>query len=376
MALCGNSLFGGNNQYIKFQGGDIIAVDGSNTVERLITSNLRIPYNQTLKSRVVLKPGQVNYLLNHLGLGDNATFLAIKASYDASSVNEEDNYILWNYSDNFNAQFPMDDVMILTGNSEHRIKQLYLTNPNPNYSVKLDILVASIDDEYSYFNDPTGQMGTSFTGLVSDDIISFVIDESMVINDSEGSAMVYIQLSNINSITRSGTMVTIDDDSAGTIILVFTSEEEAAQAHSKINYTLSNSNVNLTTLSKDTTSPVVEWNPRVGATGSFIEFNGATAGVPYDTDDGLTFSTSFSFSSYVSSGVVSKSQLIDLLIGTVSDDRDGSMVVTASSINLRTSTQSSELDNISGTGSYIMTLNISDLALNDLSAINMTLTVN
>jgi hypothetical protein len=30
---------------------------------------------------IILKPGQVNYLLNHLGLGDNATFLAIKAVY-------------------------------------------------------------------------------------------------------------------------------------------------------------------------------------------------------------------------------------------------------------------------------------------------------
>lgn len=374
MALCGNnSLFGGNGQYIKFQGGDIIAVEGANTVERLITSNLRIPYKQTLKSRVILKAGQVNYLLNHLGIGDNATFLAIKATYNSAAVNEEDNYILWNYYDNFNTQFPMDDIMILTGNSENRIKQLYLTNPNENYAVTLDILVAVLDDEYSYFTDTTGQTGTSFTGLKSDDIISFVVGESMVVNDTNSNALIYIQLSNINSISRSVAMVTIDDDAAGTIILVFTSEEEAAQAHSKISYALSNSGINLTTLSKDTTNPVVYWNSTAGATGSFIEFNGATAGVPYDTDDGLTFSTSFSFSAHVSGGIVSKTQLIDLLIGTVSDNRDGVMSITASSINLA-STQS--VDNITGTGSYDMTLNISDLALNDLSAINMTLTVN
>jgi hypothetical protein len=373
MALCGNnSLFGGNSQFIKFQNGDIIAVEGVNTVERLITSNIRIPYKQTLKSRIILKAGQVNYLLNHLGLGDNATFLAIKATYNSSSVNEEDNYILWNYYDNFNAQFPMDDIMILTGNSENRIKQLYLTNPNDNYAVTLDILVASIDDTYSYFTDTTGQTGTSFTGLESSDIISFVVNESIVVNDTNSNALIYIQLSNINSIERSVKMVTIDDDSAGTIILVFNMEAEAAQAHSKINYALTNSNINLTTLTQDTESPVVYWNDRAGATGSYISFNGATAGVPYNTGDGLTFSTSLSFSAHMSGGFITKATLIDLLVGSVSDNRDGLMSITSSAINL---TNTISVDSISGTGSYYLTLNITDLALNDLSAVNMTLTI-
>ncbi len=374
MALCGNnSLFGGNSQYIKFQNGDIVAVEGVNTVERLLTSNIRIPYKQTLKSRIILKPGQVNYLLNHLGLGDNATFLAIKATYNPKSVNEDSNYILWNYYDNFNTQFPMDDIMILTGNSTNRIKQLYLTNPNENYEVVLDILVAVIDDNYSIFTDSTGQTGTSFTGLTFDDIISFVVNESIVINDTNGDALIYMQLTNINSIERSVAMITIDDDSAGTIILVFTTEAEAAQAHSKMEYALSNSNINLTTLTRDTENPVLTWNPRAGATGSYIAFNGATAGVPYDTNDGLTFSTSLSFSAHLTGGVVTKNTLLDLLVGSVSDNRDGVMSLTASAISLG-NTQS--VDNISGTGSYDLTLNISDLALNDLSAINMTLTIN
>jgi hypothetical protein len=55
-----------------------------------------MPYKQILKSRVILKPGQTNYLLNFLGLGDNATFLSIKV-YNSKSVLEEDNIVHWSF---------------------------------------------------------------------------------------------------------------------------------------------------------------------------------------------------------------------------------------------------------------------------------------
>jgi hypothetical protein len=64
-------------QYIKVNGG-VVAIEGSNILERLTVSDLRMPYKQILKSRVILKPGQTNYLLNFLGLVDNAKFLCIK----------------------------------------------------------------------------------------------------------------------------------------------------------------------------------------------------------------------------------------------------------------------------------------------------------
>ena len=72
-----SSLFGSSEKYIKFLNGDLVAIEGVNTVERQFLKDLRIPYTQILKGRVVLKAGQVDYLLNHLGLGDNATFLSL-----------------------------------------------------------------------------------------------------------------------------------------------------------------------------------------------------------------------------------------------------------------------------------------------------------
>jgi hypothetical protein len=89
----GNNSFFDTNNYIKFLNSDIVAIEGPNTIERLIGGDIRIPYKQVLKGRIILKEGQLNYLMNHLGLGDNATFLTIKATYNKDSVNVEDNYV-------------------------------------------------------------------------------------------------------------------------------------------------------------------------------------------------------------------------------------------------------------------------------------------
>ena len=144
---CGANLFGTKSQFIKTNGGDFIAVDGSNTRERLILSDLRIPYKQILKSRIILKTGQINYLLNHLGLGDNATFLCLKVAYDGKSVIEADNYVNWSYYDDLTRVNHFADMMVLTGNSTNRIPQLYLTNPSTKYPVYLDVIVGVIDDD-------------------------------------------------------------------------------------------------------------------------------------------------------------------------------------------------------------------------------------
>jgi len=150
MSVCGKSLFGTSN-YIKVGNGEFVAIEGATTAERLVLKDLRIPYKQLLKSKVVIKKGQENYLLNHLGLGDNATFLAIKVIYDSKSVIEEDNYLNWSYFDDITRVNKIGKMMVLTGNSTNRIPQLFISNPNEKYDVQLEVMVAVIDDE-SFFN--------------------------------------------------------------------------------------------------------------------------------------------------------------------------------------------------------------------------------
>ncbi len=370
------SVFGPSAQYIKINGGDFVAIEGSNILERLITSDLRMPYRQILKSRIILKPGQVNYLLNFLGLGDNATFLAIKAVYNGKSVLEEDNVIHWSFYDDLSKVYSFAQLMVLTGNSSNRVKQLYLTNPNPNYAISLDVMVGVIDDNYSFFSDTLNQIGTSFTGLSYTDIKSYVIGESIVINDKSLPVrpLIYINIVNIAVIEKSGTILIIDDSSLGSIFLQFLTEYDAVQAQSLLNYVIENPNINIDTLNpvSDNSDPVIYFYSNVGSTGDYITFNGSTSSVPYNTGYGLTFSTSISLVNFGTASVIDKDLLIGLLISGVSDNRDGTMSLLSSNIIL---TGTSSVSTINATGSYIMTFDFGDIAQNYLYGVNISLDI-
>jgi hypothetical protein len=151
MSSCGRSLFDNGFNYIKVSKSDFVAVEGRNTAEKLMLGNLRIPYSQILKGTIRLKKGQENYLLNHLGLGDNVTFLSMKVTYDVKSVIKENNYITYSPYDDINYQGVVSEMMVLTGNSKRRIPQLFLSNPNENYPVTIEVMIAVIDDNQSFF---------------------------------------------------------------------------------------------------------------------------------------------------------------------------------------------------------------------------------
>ena len=373
---CNNqsSLFGSSEKYIKFLNGDLVAIEGANTIDKQILNDLRIPYSQLLRGRVVLKAGQVDYLLNHLGLGDNATFLSIAARYNTKSKIETDNYVQYNYSNDLSKNLYFAQLLMLTGNSTHRIPQLYLTNPNPNYEVTLDVMVAVIDNTYTYFNDTVNQSGLSFTGLEVGDIHTYIINESIVINDKSSPVkpLIYFNLVNINSIERTGEILTIDDLSYGTIFLKFLTETDAIQAFSLLNYVLENPGVDIDTLDPltDAEDPILYFRSLVDGTGDYISFNGMTDSVPYDTTFGLTFSTSMSLANY--SGTIDRNQLILSLVDNIIDNRDGTMSMTASNIVI---SGSSSVTSIITVGTYSMTFDFSDLAQNYLDGVVVNLDI-
>jgi hypothetical protein len=376
-SVCGSSLFGSGSQYIKLGNGEFVAVEGSSIFDRMGLSDLRMPYKQLLKGRVILKACQTNYLLNHLGLGDNATFLAIKATYDSKSVNPDNNYVTYTYYNYPVQNFTFAQMLVLTGNGTHRVPQLYLTNPNCNYNVILDIMVGIIDDNYSFFNDDLNQNATSFTGLEWTDIKSFVIGESFVIYDkgTPKKALIYFGLPYINSLALNGTFLIIDDESYGTVFLNFVDEFNAIQAHSLLNYVLENPNVDIDTVLEDLTSPVIHWNSTAGITGSYIvNYTGATSGVPYNTgSDGLTYSTTISLSNWGTSSVIYKDKLKDLLIDYIDDDRDGVMGLMDSEMII--SGTSGTVNSISVVGTYSLSFNFIDLAGNNLNGVNVSMNI-
>jgi hypothetical protein len=251
-----------------------------------------------------------------------------------------------------------------------------LTNPNSKYAVVLDIMVAVIDEEYSFFNDVLNQSGTSFVGLAVTDIHSYVVGESIVINDKNSKPLIYLLLVNISSIEKDGDVITIDDTSLGFILLKFSTDYDANQAFSLLNYILENQNVDIDSLVPltDDVSPIIYFNSEVGGTGDYIEFNGSTASVPYDTSFGNTFSTTISISTYGNGGLLTKTNLIDLLIDVVDDDRDGIISLTSSNINIFNYSQAS-VSSITSTGTYSLSFEISDIAENNLSGVTFGLII-
>lgn len=366
-----NSLFGANS-YIKFLNSDIVAVEGPNILERLIGKDILIPYKQVIRGRIILKEGQINYLMNHLGLGDNATFVAITARYDAKSVNEEDNYLEFYYSDDTSTIRYMNQLMILTGNSVYRIPQLYFTNPNSTYKVILDVMVAVIDEEYSFFTDTINQTGLSFYDLECNsdqcNIETFVVNETIIIYDNNDprKPLVYISIDEISSIHITNKIVIIDENNIGRIYLEFITTDDAKQAYSLLSYVYNNVNIIIQNLSPiiDSVKPIAYFKQKVNNTGSYITFNGATA-TSYDTSYGITFSTSISLTTYgTSSGTtLTKSVLNSLIIGTVSDNRDGIITLTDGDTTLR-NYSTTAIDSITSTGTYSMYFNVSDIAGN------------
>ena len=379
---CSGTIFGPGAKYIKVGNGEFVAIDGATIVDRLPVG-VRMPYEQVIKGKITLAAGKVGYLLNFMGLGDNATFLAMTATYNAKSVNEEDNYITWSFYDDLTKQYPMAQMMCLTGNSTNRIKQLYLNNPSTKYSVVLDVMIAVIDDSNKYFNDFVNQGGTSFVNLSYTDIQTHIVGESIVVYDKNDPKrpLIYIKLNNIASIELSGLILIVDDSSHGTIFLQFLTEYDVNQAYSLLNYLLENPGYQIPNPTPaDTEPPVIYFYENVLGTTYSVLFNGVTYSSP---NTGLVATQSDFFSatiSLIASGVsngtvIDKSQLRYLLIESADDNRDGVINVTDGNLLLSNYGATTSIDSITASGTYSLTFKLSDLAKNNLDNVTFNLNI-
>ena len=171
-------------------------------------------------------------------------------------------------------------------------------------------------------------------------------------------------------------MITIDDECQGSVFLYFLTDFDARQALSIINYVLENPNVNIDSISPlvDDIAPVIHFNSTAGVSGEFISLNGATSGVPYNTSDGFTFSTSISLGTFGTAGSIDKDKLKSLLINFIDDNRDGQMDLQNSQL-LITGTANSPVEVINGSGTYSLKFNFEDLAQNNLSNVIVNINI-
>lgn len=358
---CGNnSILGNNNGYIKYQGGNLVAIQGVNVLEKLNLSNVVIPYKQIFKGSFILKPGQVNYLMNHFGLGDNATLVAMTATYDVKSRFEEDNFVQYHFSTNKHKQYAFAQVVTLTGNSKNRIPHMYLSNPNEKYPVIIDVMVASIDDTYSFFPDYDTNSTTSFDDVSYEDIKTFTPGKTIYIKDkTTDDVRVYISLTNMESIVRAESILIVKDPVIGKIYLDFGDEFSALQGLSLIEWSRHNE------LDIDSLDTLIDMDPPYVLFKPQTVYKGGTNVYAVSTNDADYYEINLPI---YNAAPIYKEALHNIIFDAnfyAIDNRDGQVIYSIDEVRLFNSSDM-ELTYINNIGVYTMRLKISDIAGNTM----------
>jgi len=216
-----NSLINTTERTIKNWNCSFIAVEGPNIINKLSLEDLAIPYESQYRSRIVLKAGESNKLLYGF-VGKAVTFLMIKVTYDSLKdpyyIYEQIKYNINYYFENDPILRPLNRLLIMTGSSEERIPQIYVTNPL-DYDVVLDILHATVDSEFDDETDVPSDyqihygvknISSTYTGTTTDEYI-----RCSGTTDNSSTYSLYLPIS-----TGSGNVLTIKNISEGVITII------------------------------------------------------------------------------------------------------------------------------------------------------------
>jgi hypothetical protein len=372
-----NRFFGQVQTHIKMYQGSFVAVEGPNMTHKMNTlPSMQFPYQQVLSARLTLRAGQTNYLLNHLGLGDNATFLAITATYDNKSKFESDNYVQYSYYSNKNKIFNFAQMLVLSGNSECRIEQLYLHNPNQNSVVILEVMVGVIDEYYDFFtqNEDTNTDGPiSFDNLKHTDVALWDSDVSvLVVTNSFNQPILYLNLADINSVVQDGKILTIDETSVGSILLIFQTEYDATQARVKITQWIDDNNNDNVTPPIDDFEPIIYFTSSITDDDTLVPYGESLTSV--DGNRSFVGGSVLSLADY--SGTITKTVLASFIIATVLDFENAVIVVTPSSDLIIKTSGGVLITDIQASGVYYVSFDISDTIGNRvIAAVNVKINV-
>lgn len=313
---------------------------------------LKMPYKQYFKTRMFLQPGAANQPINFANLGDNVTFFAMSVYYDPKSKIEADNYITYHFETDTDTEFPAAQLLVLTGNSTNRIPQIYVTNPNTLYQVKVEILCACIDLNMAFFNNISlpSNSNITITDLEFDDIQTHVQGLNIKAINALNQVMLYMNLADIAAIERSGHILIIDDNALGRVYFDFVNTYNALQAYSAISWLLEDVVNRTLPQPSDDTPPVITFTANVVLNAASLTLTNA----PY-------------------LGTVTKSQLITFMINNVTDAVDGLILMGIADIQIEQS--GVYFSQITSTGTYNIIINAKDIAENNTQEI-VVLTVN
>ena len=334
------------NKNISIVNNCLYAAEGPNCVGKIDLSSLSINYDSFFSANMTLQPQDKDIPIMYGFLGSEITFISIIPHYNNNPQTcPSDNYIEYYFEDQPLIRYTFTDILILSGNDKHRIKQIYVYNPSEDNIVNLEIMVANVDvNEISTLLNPTYNdiVGLSFNNIITDQIYGsnctgstqFEILDSLASTGSTNVVNMVISFGNIDIMEIKENTILITTTSDDPIRLVFLSEFNALQAFSKMNWVMEESeNRYITTISPtiDTTSPVITFNP-----------------------DPIIITTL----------PIDKSYLNWRYINNVIDNQDGIINNNNVEINIINTRNGEQLEEIIEDGNYLLTFSIKDLAGN------------
>lgn len=332
----------------------MIATEGPNILGKLNMSGVEIPYFSQFTTRMILNPGAVNQPLLYGFLGTDVTFVLLKFTYDETDplcMIEEEQFIRYYYQDQPSVKRYANKLLLLTGNSVHRIPQIFLENPG-EVRVYVDALIANLEQSDISSNEADI---TTVSNLYHNSILSDILwvqsnltsgSTQLQIINSDGYVEVYVDYIDISSIetryeTNELVITTVSDTS---IILGFLSTFEMYQARSRMSWVMKLPNERYLTAespSVDVIAPVFSINP------TLIPISPNTYVYPYSSGSTLL-----------------PAAIINYFITGITDARDGSIPINNTNITIREYGHVETLSGITTIGVYDIIMTIADNANN------------
>lgn len=351
---------------IKYYGCSLIATNGPNIEGKINLSGVEIPYENQYTSRITLNPESVNQPLMYGFLGNDVTFLMLKITYDETDPRcqiEEEQFIEYYFKDSPQEIRYANKLLLLTGNSQHRIPQVYLNNPS-QVKVNIDVMCGNLPQSDLTIEDITTDViqisDLYYNSILSDKIYNYTNDDNIItgstqiqIIDNNGEVALYLDYDEISTIERDSDnqQLIINTKSDTIIYLSFLSQFELYQAHSRIEWAIEENLERHLTVDYpdvDITPPVITKNIGVDpiSTGSNIY------AFPINRD---TETSGFT---------ITPDDIKYYFIDSIEDNRDGSISISDAQITIRKDGEINTLTGITETGLYSIVISVTDIAKN------------
>lgn len=352
-----NKLLQPTSRVIKPYACAMIATEGPNIIGKLDLAGVEIQYDTQSTTRLVLQPNMKNQPLFYYDEG--ATFLILKITYDETNpmcVVEEFNYIEYYFNDSPNSIRYINKLLILSGNSLHKIPNIFLNNPT-DIKVVIDVMVANIISSDISLGDIDGTK--IFDKLIHGWIISNVLgtnneSSQLRITDHEGVVKFYLDYESIDVVqpVKEFNKIEILTKTNSFITLIFMSQYEMYQSFSRIEWVLkgldsqkrfSNRILTPSYPDVDITKPLVYENSNI------LPIIGNIYALP----------------PLQVGHIIDKNYLINYFIDQIYDAVDGDINKSGMDVVISSYDIPSQLSHISINGIYDVTMSISDNANNN-----------